>query len=89
MKQINLIAIIGGFASMVVPYYNPEIGHWLGIGWGLLFLSWVVQGIQNGESLFIIRSTREEDPLGFWLTTILWFLFSVVFILKPFFPAYF
>lgn len=89
MKTLNIIAILGGFASMVVPYYDPELGHWLGIGWGLLFLSWVFQGINEGNTLFLIRADKKEDPLAFWLTTILWFLFSLVFILKPFFPAYF
>ncbi|PCE66034.1 hypothetical protein [Sediminicola luteus] len=89
MKTLNLIAILGGFASLILPYTHPEIGNWMSIGWGLLFLSWIADGFRTDEMLFLINAHREENPLAFWLTALLWFCFSIMFILKPFFPAYF
>ncbi|OSY87397.1 hypothetical protein WH52_10980 [Tenacibaculum holothuriorum] len=88
MKKINLIAIIVGFASFFIPFIYPETNKWFSIGWGLLFLSWVFQAVNSGSTQFLSIATKENEPLEFWLTNVLWFLFSMVFILRPFFPEY-
>jgi hypothetical protein len=78
---INLIGLAIGFATLAFPILTPF--------WGFLFLTWVWQGFQLGTTQFFFGATREEQPAVFWLTQILWTIFSLMFILEPIFPEYF
>lgn len=89
MNKINFIAILIGFASFFIPFVYPESAKWFNVGWGLLFLSWVFQAVRVGTTQFLGIADKDKQPVEFWLTNVLWFLFSLAFLLRPFFPEYF
>lgn len=80
-KQVfNLLGVGVGYSTFYFPVLTPL--------WGVLFLVWVWDGFVAGETMFLFKATKKEAPWVFWLTQILWFLFALVFILRPFFPEY-
>ena len=49
----------------------------------LLLLAWALHDIRTGESLFIQRITRRDQPVTFWLIVATWISFGVLGFLYP------
>ena len=45
---------------------------------GLLFLAWAGYDVFTGESVFVQRLTRREQPLAFWLVVSTWLAFGAL-----------
>lgn len=48
-----------------------------------LFLAWAVHDVVTGESSFVQRVTRREQPLTYWLVVFTWFALSILWIVYP------
>ena len=57
----------------------------LDLAWmfSLLLLAWALYDIRTGESLFIQRITRREQPVTYWLIVATWISFGVLGFLYP------
>ncbi|MGI9610074.1 MAG: hypothetical protein ACR2NL_07245 [Acidimicrobiia bacterium] len=49
----------------------------------LLFIVWAVIDIATGESVFIQRVTRAQNPVAFWAIVVSWLALAVLWILYP------
>lgn len=49
----------------------------------LLFLAWAAFDIATGESSFVQRVTRRDQPGTFWLVVTSWVLLSVLWLAFP------
>ncbi|MGI9613072.1 MAG: hypothetical protein ACR2QO_09195 [Acidimicrobiales bacterium] len=50
---------------------------------GLLFLGWALWDIATGESFFLQRICRRDNPLAFWAIELSWIGFGLVWLLYP------
>ena len=50
---------------------------------GLLFLAWAAYDIAMGESYFLQRIKRNDNPLVFWAIELSWIGFGLLWILYP------
>ena len=48
-----------------------------------LFLAWAAYDIVTGESSFVQRVTRREQPLTYWLVVSTWVALSILWIVYP------
>ena len=51
--------------------------------YALLFLAWAVYDLAVGESSFIQRVTRRDQPLTYWLVVSTWVLLAVLWLAYP------
>ena len=51
--------------------------------YALLFLAWAGYDLVSGESNFIQRLTRREQPVSYWLVVLTWILLSLLWLLYP------
>ena len=57
--------------------------------WGVVFLLWTYQHARMGSTFLLEPIEKEEHPVFFWLTTLMWVLFCVLMILEDFMPQLF
>ena len=51
--------------------------------YALLFLAWAAYDLATGESHFIQRVARRDQPVTFWLVVSTWILMSLLWIAYP------
>lgn len=51
--------------------------------YALLFLAWALYDLVTGESSFIQRVTRRDQPVTYWLVVSTWILLSVLWLIYP------
>ena len=51
--------------------------------YALLFLAWGVYDLATGESSFIQRVSRRDQPLTYWLVVSTWILLSALWLAYP------
>lgn len=56
--------------------------------WGLLFVFWGIVSIRAGEVFLLETVERNKDPVLYWIISILWIGFGLLYILTDFFPEY-
>lgn len=44
----------------------------------LILLAWALHDIRTGESLFIQRITRRDQPMTYWIIVATWIAFAVL-----------
>ena len=49
----------------------------------LLLIAWVIFDLRTGESLFIQRITRREQPVTYWIILLSWIAFAVLWLVYP------
>ena len=54
--------------------------------WGILFIYWAVHSITSGSAFFVEPLEREETPLLFWIITLMWVFFGVLYIIYDLYP---
>lgn len=66
MKNIKWKTIIG-----LLIVYIATIFDWAWM-WGVLFWYWAIPSILNGETYFMERIGRKEDPILYWVVVASW-----------------
>lgn len=51
--------------------------------YALLFIGWAIYDITTGESNFIQRTTRQDNPVTFWVIVSTWVALSILWIVYP------
>ena len=51
--------------------------------YALLFLAWAGYDLATGESHFIQRITRRDQPVTYWLVVLTWVLLSALWLAYP------
>jgi len=59
-----------------------DIWTWM---WGVLFWYWAIPSLLSGETYFMERVGRKEDPILFWVTIVSWILIGGMFIAMSFY----
>ena len=49
----------------------------------LLLIAWVIFDLRTGESLFIQRITRREQPVTYWIILLSWIAFAGLWLVYP------
>ena len=73
-QPIPVVADLGRTGGHLV---RPVPGSWLGC-FRCLLVAWALYDIRTGESLFIQRITRREQPVTYWLIVATWISFGVL-----------
>ena len=55
--------------------------------WGLLFIFWAVPSVRTGEAFLLGPVIREDQPVIFWVVTVLWFVLGLMTILADLSPT--
>ena len=81
MKSQDRLTVFVLIALFVALYMNWS---W---PWGLLFIYWAVPSYLNGEAFLVGPISLKENPILFWIITILWIVLGVIMILSDVAPA--
>jgi len=79
MKDIKWKTIIG-----LIIIYLATIFDWTWM-WGLLFWYWAIPGLFSGETYFMERVGRKEEPILFWVIMVSWVLIGGFFMVVAFY----
>ena len=77
-RWLTVLVLIGLLVALTMNWWWP---------WGLLFLFWTVPAIRMGEVHLIGTIPRDQQPILFWIVTVLWVLLGVAMILVDAAPS--
>ena len=71
MKNIKWFTAAALVVLWIASYYE---WYWV---WGILFVYWAAISIQGGQAFIVETISRRQNPVLFWLITIMWGGFGV------------
>lgn len=66
MDKIKWFTVLALVVLGVASYYE---WYWV---WGILFVFWAVTSIQGGQAFIVENISRRQNPVLFWLITVMW-----------------
>lgn len=82
LRQQKWLTLIG----LPILMYTTFIGTYS--VWGLLFVFWGLTSVKSGSVYLLEPIEREEDPALFWIISVMWIGFGLLYVLTDFYPEY-
>lgn len=78
-NAFNYLAFVILMASTAMGYQSL---------WALMFLYWTIRSFATGYVFLLSETSRQEDPLLFWLIQITWLVLAALMIAADFYPEW-
>jgi hypothetical protein len=55
--------------------------------WGILFIYWGMTSVRAGKVYLVESIDRTQDPVLFWIISVMWIGFGALYVVTDFFPS--
>jgi hypothetical protein len=55
--------------------------------WGILFIYWGMTSVRAGKVYLVEPIDRTQDPVLFWIISVMWIGFGALYVVTDFFPS--